>query len=60
MLLGGWSVVWGILHFNEPPVATSFLFGGPRYETSLQLERTFGGIAVVLLGYLAYRKGRQD
>ena len=55
MLLAGWAVVCGF------STSTSCLngLGGPRLDTSLQLERTSGGIALVLLGLFGIPEGSQ-
>jgi hypothetical protein len=52
MLPAGWAVVCGFS--TSTSRLPNGLCGGPRLDTSLQLERTFGGIALVLLGSLAY------
>lgn len=38
MLLGGWMVVWGILHINDAPRRTGFLFGGSSSDAAATAE----------------------
>jgi hypothetical protein len=60
MLLGLWMFLWGIAHINEPAMPSGTLFVETRYDTSRQLESLFGGIALAVLSYLAFRHGSKD
>ena len=47
MALGLWAFVWGVLHFNDPPL--------PARVVSLQYGRTFGGLIAIWVGFMITR-----
>jgi hypothetical protein len=48
MAFGLWAFVWGVIHFNDPPL--------PAYRVvSLQYGRTFGGLIAIWAGWMVTR-----
>jgi len=54
VMLGVWSVAWGLQHIDEPPMRHA----AHPYAASRQLGSIAGGLPLVLLGWVSYRHGR--
>jgi hypothetical protein len=53
---GVWSAAWGVRHLSELPMLHSWKY----YGTSRQLSSISGGVALIVLGWWAYRTGKTD